>query len=126
MNPPANKPDGTKSLVVQNDQSDLMLRFHGFKTLGEMFWRAYQPGMERTRGLVPPEVHESIWQPIRRFFEPWPDWVLRIAAEVYHVALPNVPKVTIEEAFRFIHFFALQAKIDGSSKDQMPKMPELS
>lgn len=38
-----------------------------------------------------------------RFFRPWPDWVLRVAAEVWAVRFPRIPKQAIYDCFTFVH-----------------------
>lgn len=100
--------------------------FTGCKTFGEMFRRLEEGACERTRGYLPPDIHEKIWRHMFRYFDPWPDWVLRIAAEVLHVQLPTISKPAIQDALRFVHFIMLEARFDGSNKAAMPKLPELN
>lgn len=60
-----------------------------------------------------PEEAQQVWDRISRYFEPWPDWVFRVAAEVYHVGFPTFPKDKIEGAFRAVHSFVFFTKLEN-------------
>ena len=44
----------------------------------------------------------------RRHLEPWPDWVVRLAADLWSVQAPTIPKAKILETLRFIHFLVFE------------------
>jgi hypothetical protein len=62
----------------------------------------------------PELLDESFSRHLLRFYEPWPDWTLRIAAEVLHVNYPTLPKKEIEQFFRFLHFWVFEFRLDCS------------
>jgi hypothetical protein len=111
---------------TSHDSREATLVFNETQTLAEMFKRHYRKTSVSVLAMLPPDHRKSFERDFFRHFDPWPDWVLRIAAEVCHVHLPTISKEAIEDALRFVHFFVFVARLDGSSKEQMPKMPDLS
>ena len=60
-----------------------------------------------------------------RYFEPWPDWALRIIVEIWRVYLPTIPRSTIYDFIRFAHDLFLVLKLDGSTPKEAFKCPEI-
>ncbi len=83
------------------------------KTIGEMLNVGREERLRRTLAKfnATPEQTEIIVYPTIRFFKPWPEWVLRVATEVYSVNFPTINKKTLFECFKFIHWLILEAEI---------------
>jgi len=95
-------------------------------TVAGIFKRHYQIVLMNLSVKFPSVYDESFVRDSLRRFDPWPDWTLRIWAEVLHVDMPTIPKHTIEDALRLGHFFLMEAKMDGSNKELLPKMPKIN
>jgi hypothetical protein len=59
-------------------------------------------------------VFKEIDAGIQRRLRPWPKWVLRLAAELYAVSCPTIPKEKILEGFELIHFLFFDWRFDES------------
>lgn len=103
-----------------------MLRqsFTGCKTIGEIIRQAKLASLERLRPALPPELQELASPRTLRYWEEWPDWVLRVAAEVFHVDVPTISKAEILETLRFVNFFVFVARIDGGPSPTLLKFPD--
>ncbi|GEM_PF-2967144 len=53
-----------------------------------------------------------------RFFRPWPKWVFRLAAELWHVQCPTVPKETIVQTLRLLNICLFRCPTDVSSEQR--------
>ena len=126
MTPPPNPAESHDGPSAGAGEAQISKRFTGCNTIGEMWLRVMEGPMERTRRYLPPVDHEEMWRPLRRYCEPWPDWVLRIAAEVLHVHFPTISKSTIEGVLRYFHFISLVARVDGSNQELRPPTPEMN
>lgn len=60
-----------------------------------------------------------------RFFEPWPDWVLKIKAQIVSVYFPTIKKSEIHEFIYFIHQLIFEIKLDGSTPNEKIKFPKI-
>jgi hypothetical protein len=60
------------------------------------------------------EVFDEINADIRRRLEPWPKWVVNLAAEIFAVHNPTIPKTTIQEGFTLLHFIVFEWRLDRS------------
>src|SRR5436189_2020874 len=56
-------------------------------------------------------IGEQVDKEWRRRLEPWPDWVLRVATEIWAVRNPTIPKAKIYDGFRFIHFVFFEMQL---------------
>lgn len=59
-------------------------------------------------------------QDLLRYFEPWPDWVFNIGAEVFAVHFPSVSKQTFTAILKNIHWLIFEAKIKGECSPPPP------
>ena len=94
------------------------------RTLGEFVELVFVEVLLPLSADYPLLREERIKRRIQRYVKPWPLWVLRISAEVLAVRFPKVPKQTIFEGLRFLHFLALEFRIDGTNCDDPPPLPD--
>jgi len=95
------------------------------QTMGELLQRRQEEAFEGIWGLFPKATREAERRKLLRPFAPWPDWVLKVATEVIHVQIPRIPKQTIQDSLRFIHFIVLEMRRDGTNAGEAPPFPKL-
>lgn len=121
---PATCPTHTNLEAVPKG-SEIVQPFKHSKTLGEFLKKTYQPRMEFALASLQPGHRECIIRDVLRYCEPWPEWVLRVAAEICQVDLPTVPKETIKANLRWIHALFFEVRLDGSSLPESIPPPKL-
>src|SRR5215216_5895257 len=85
-----------KSRVAQARQEDAHLdkQVQEAGTLAEMYGIASNDSLRRGLQKLPlsAEVKVKLLSTHRRLFQPWPNWVLRVMAEIFIVHYPKVRK----------------------------------
>jgi hypothetical protein len=113
----------TNLAFVSSD--DFKAEAHGFlkesRTIGEAMKRFGLCHLPLLLAPLPSRKRELFLNRFVRYSEPWPEWVLRIAVEVLHVHVPTIPKRTIKDALRCIHFFLLEWQVH----DETQSLPNL-
>jgi hypothetical protein len=88
------------------------------RTVGEFLHACLEqeiaPKLDRLAPKVRPEVRDELRRALLRIYEPWPEWVLRIAAEVLVVRFPRVRKKTVCGVLKVIHWFFFEAALHGA------------
>jgi hypothetical protein len=97
--------------------------FGDSKTIGEFLRRDYQRRLEPLLMSVP--NGDKVLRHILRIYEPWPDWVLRIAVEVWSVHFPTIKKEVIYDSVRFAHAFFFEMQLGGSTPAEPPKFTKI-
>ena len=94
-------------------------------TFGDVFRSYYAIKLRDAFSGQPATIRETILNNFLRFFEPWPDWVLRIAAEVDGVYAPTISKTLLYDCFRLIHTFFFELRLDGTSPRESVSIPKI-
>jgi len=88
-------------------------------------WNALLETLSPDEREVLRELFDEHHDRVRRRFEPWPEWVWRIAAELCSVQFPTIPKSRIKEVFRFIHFFVFEMRLKGPRPQEPLRFPDV-
>lgn len=51
---------------------------------------------------------------MRRYLEPWPNWAVHLAGEIFAIHLPSIPKAIIHEGLTLFHYVIFEWPIDRS------------
>ena len=95
-------------------------------TLGEILWMIEADSMRRfdaalaEHGVSEEKRNSMRQEDFSRWYQPWPDWVLNIGAEVFDVHFPSVSKQTFISILRNIHWLIFEVKIEGESAQPPP------
>jgi hypothetical protein len=86
-----------------------ILKFH---------YEAKLPKIKRqlTRAKIDPKKRDALLRSLIRPYQPWPEWVLRVATEVLVVYLPSVKKDNIFKSLKAIHWIVFEAKINDDTE----------
>lgn len=79
------------------------------------------PPDERAEFQAVLDKHEEY---TRRRMYPWPDWVLRIAVELFSVQFPSISKARIEETFQCVHSFVFEFPLQQAIRPPI-KFPDI-
>lgn len=90
------------------------------RTLGEFIKLIFSEVLWPNMGHFPIAQDAKFYPRVMRFCEPWPDWALRVYAEIIEVKIPTVPKAIILEHLRFLHFFIFDVEIHGKEMGKIP------
>jgi len=126
MNPNESQPPAPAN--PQPDAAELRIEKirEGSVTLGQFVERVF---VEVLRPNAPPDYplfqNERFCKRVVRYCKPWPEWVLRIAAEVLAVRFPTVKKQTLFDCLRWLLFLAVEARIDQSNFESVPPAPKV-
>jgi hypothetical protein len=112
---------------MNDDQRLAVLRnkLGGIDTLSDFFKNKYLPAFTEIERRWPSKQGEAELRRIRRYFEPWPDWVLRLIVEILRVHAPRIPKATINDTVRFFHFLFFVMSLDGIVPKETIKLPAI-
>src|SRR6266404_4636739 len=100
-NPESQPTTGCNALAKNHEDGKLPEPLGVSKTIAEIFKEHSRAQLEPLFSSLP--RGETAFRHSLRHYDPWPDWVLRIAVEVFSVHLPTVRKQFIYDAFRFVH-----------------------
>src|SRR5208282_4863995 len=100
MNSEFQTPTNCDALATAQEDEEIRRVFGDSKTIAEFLKRDSQRRLEPLLISVP--NGEKILRRILRLDEPWPDWVLRIAVEVWSVHFPTIKKEVIYDSFRLV------------------------
>src|SRR4051812_6485091 len=89
--------------------------FQGAKTLGEFFRRRNERELKDLFAKLPDG--DAVGRQILRYWEPWPDWALRAAAEAWSVFFPTIKKQIIYDSFRVVHAIVFEMRLDGAAPE---------
>jgi len=120
MNEKPNESEENKSLIVQTEAANATSEFAPGDTFASVFAQNFKAQLQNSG--VPKETEILVWERISRFFEPWPDWVFRIAAQVFHVQYPTFSKAKIYDVLRSIHYFVFFTTLEDF--DDFESFPE--
>lgn len=113
-------------LPAKKGDRDFAKLFEQPISLSQALKTLYQEKLDVSLAKLPAEQADEITRGFYRSFEPWPEWVLRIASEVHHVSFPKIPTDTIFDVLQCFNFYLTKAKLDGSNQAEFPKMPTIS
>jgi len=94
-------------------------------TLVGILWTDSNLKFQKIAGKYPDHAKEIEFLKLYflRWLEPWPDWVLRISAEVLHVYVPKIKQREILEFLRLAHWFFYELKIHEEKIAPPVKLP---
>ena len=90
-------------LEVVPEASDVEELMKAHRTLAGVFKAVLKPHVREIVGASLKPNFEAAEYRLDRFFRPWPKWVFRLAAEVWHVQCPTIPKEAFIQTLRLLH-----------------------
>ncbi len=122
MNSEAIPPSKALVLTAAGGRDEDYRLFEESETLGEGLKRFGLLRIPQHLARVPPRSRERFLNAFVRWCEPWPEWVLRIAAEVLHVYFPTIPKKTIKAGLQKLHFFLFGLRLNEKGFAELETM----
>jgi hypothetical protein len=106
--------DGAQSKLPQpipapEDFAQLLKKHRSFAQALRAYVEPYYARIPRFACGPTPEADRARFE---RVFRPWPKWVFRLAAEVWHVRCPTISKDTFSESFRVINAIMFRCSVD--------------
>lgn len=98
--------------------------FPGANTLAECLRYHYETRLSEFWEKLP--NRDVVKRQFLRRYQPWPDWVLWCAVEVYRVFFPRINKQVIFESFKLFHDFIFEARFDETERKHPPIYPKIN
>src|SRR5262245_21842819 len=87
-------------------------RLEGHRNLASAAKAGFKPLYEKIPSFAVGPTPQDNRRRFERVFKPWPKWVFRLIAEVWHVDLPTIPKEVIFQSFRVLNVVFFRCPID--------------
>jgi hypothetical protein len=72
-----------------------------------------------------PAQKDAILKTLSRCFEPWPSWVLNVAAEILKVYFPTMERTWLRRSLQCLHALFFELRLDGTTPPGTIPVPEL-
>lgn len=105
--------------IAPTAEDEVLKSIEGAGTLAEMLGLASIHSLKTGLQTLPvsDEMKADLVRSHARWFQPWPDWVLKVMAEIFAVYYPRVRKKTVIDCLTGFRWFFFEARRHG------PKVP---
>jgi hypothetical protein len=90
----------------------------------KFYFRVVDERLRKTLQEFAPQIDADLILGLHeRLAEPWPAWVLHIAAKLIHLHAPTIKLADIESGIAWLHWIALEMTPDRKGKPPPPEFP---